>query len=836
MPIKLGAYTADQIETTTNLQQIRRRPAGFIGTKDNAGQVHMIREIIDNSVDELILRPTGGIINIILFRDTVNHIYQMLITDDGRGIPSKALKRATTVLGSSGKTKEHGVYLAAGGQFGYGLKAAAALSKKFLIISVNNTETIGSSIYLEDGQILREDILPLENSLNYCGLRVLFEPDLSFFNEGADFMTSGYLEVIKLCKQLNIFNENLGFKFSIVDRLINRSIWKSPIDKAISIIDRIVADPSKTVEYDATRQPDKAAYLFEGVWRCNSSIIFNHQFHKDPVNITDRLGFDIKLYFSRKSTSGNAQYFITVNNVRLPDTTGNSATISFLKVLTKKILPLIPETHQEFFLETYKFSTMLLAIGIRYNGAELSGITKNSFKDSVFAKQFEHELGIVFDRQDAEFWTNLGNIIRSDVELRYSQFYETPLKRTEGKKTFADLNYPGNYKECKSSDSSICELFIVEGTSAANINETRNNDFQAVYTTRGKPLNAASELTKLKDNRARLLKDPIYQDILKILNVGPNTKDMSTARFGKLIITSDADPDGYHIRSIHLNNLYIINPEIIRSGMVWIANPPLYSMNISKTRRLFLRDKNALMDARVQYVYRHVFDLKVQTPAGTIELNPTVFRECCYLIHHIGEAMTVCAEQLNIPLLILERLALNVQYLYPTINYDKLQSIFVSADEPDFIRVQIHKAEKFLVVSVGQEDYSIGLDAIGEAIVNHLLPVMKKYKFANTMFLLKSRYETSKFNDWTLVSGMMVYLFMMELDKMFAIKRYKGLGEMKSEDCFETLMNPNTRALTHITSLGDAETNYSLLGSKSVTRKKLLTDTNMLHNTFYKSE
>ena len=167
MATQLQEYTADQIQTTTNLQQIRRRPAGFIGTKDIAGQVHMIREIIDNSVDELILRPTGGIVNIVLFRDTIKGIYQLLITDDGRGIPSDALERATTVLGSSGKTKEHGVYLAAGGQFGYGLKAAAALSKKFLIVSVNNTESIGSSIYLEDGEIIHEDQEPLENYYVY---------------------------------------------------------------------------------------------------------------------------------------------------------------------------------------------------------------------------------------------------------------------------------------------------------------------------------------------------------------------------------------------------------------------------------------------------------------------------------------------------------------------------------------------------------------------------------------------------------------------------------------------------------------------------------------------
>ena len=84
------------------------------------------------------------------------------------------------------------------------------------------------------------------------------------------------------------------------------------------------------------------------------------------------------------------------------------------------------------------------------------------------------------------------------------------------------------------------------------------------------------------------------------------------------------------------------------------------------------------------------------------------------------------------------------------------------------------------------------------------------------------------------MSWMMVYSITRELDKMFQIKRYKGLGEMKSDDCFETLMNPATRALTHITSLGDVDMNYSLLGKNSIERKKLLTDTNLLHHNFYK--
>ena len=126
------------------------------------------------------------------------------------------------------------------------------------------------------------------------------------------------------------------------------------------------------------------------------------------------------------------------------------------------------------------------------------------------------------------------------------------------------------------------------------------------------------------------------------------------------------------------------------------------------------------------------------------------------------------------------------------------------------------------------------MDSIGDTLVNHLLPVLKKYKFYQLMFVLKSKYKDSAFSEWTIMSWMMVYSLMIRLDEMFQIKRYKGLGEMRTEDCLETLMDPRTRALTHITSLGDISSNYALLGSKTEARKQLLTGTNMLHNTFYR--
>ena len=827
-------YTADTIEIARDLAQIRRKPAGFIGTKDVAGQIHMIREIVDNSVDELILRPEGGIIYIVLFRDQRRGRYQMLISDNGRGIPSASLMEATTVLGASGKTGKNSAYTASGGQFGIGGKVAAALSTRFRIISANYLENVVGSVYLENSEV-REHYN--ENITIPFGVTTVFEPDLDprFFVGGEEFMTSGYLDLIAICKQLNIFNENINFQFYILDRMLPERFWTASIQDAHDIIQATLKNQNITVEYNASAVTEKSAYLFE-LWKCSSALIFQDTYVKQPGSDQDRLGFNIRLYFSKKAATGNSQYFISINNVALPDTTGNSATTTFLQILRNQLIPYMEsDMLKQFVAEEYRFPTMFLAIGIRYNGAELSGVTKTSFKDSIFAKQFASELGVIFGLKDEEYWKHFAHLLLPDIELRYSQFYDTPLKKSEGKKTFMDLNFPDNYKECKSSDPAVTELYLVEGTSAGNIIETRDNNFQAVYLTRGKPTNAATFLAHLAANRKVLLADPIYQDIMRILNIGPNTTDMSTARFGKIIIATDADPDGVHIRSIHLNNFYIINPRIIESGMVSLANPPLYSMNIGKNNKLFLRDKVALMDARVKFIYAPSLDIKIQTPAGVVELTLEAYRDLCYVINHIGEQFIIVAQQLNVPLLIQERLVLAIEHLFPTINYLELARYFESNDEQGYVRIRADEIGRFIVVSVGQEDFPIGLDAISETIVNHLLPILKKFMFKDLMFYVRSKHANSALKDWTPMSMMMLFIAMQNLHDMFNINRYKGLGEMDPPDCYETLMNKETRSLTHVTSIGNPSDNFALLGKDSSERKQLLTASGALSSLFVRN-
>ena len=748
-----------------------------------------------------------------------------------RGIPADKLQSAMTVIGVSGKIDSNTAYVASGGFIGAGACVGAALSTRFRVISKNYLEKKSSTLYLENSDVVDSQIV---KSGIPNGVTIAVEPDIApdkFFNCGTEFMETGYLDLIQLLKQVNIFHPEFNYQFYLYERGLPEEYWKAPIDRAIEIIDDFILHKPKNVEYATDQVPDKAAFLFE-LWKTNSAVVFQDVYHKDPRSEKDRLGFDIKIFFTKKSATGNPQLYISLNNIALIDKTENSITRSIVRVLRNRISESIgDEKLRKFTKNEYRFPTLLLAAGISYKNAEFTGATKTTFNDTVFEKQMTAELSVQLSMLDDDYWNKLAEILLPDIEAKYAQFYDTPRKKSDDRQVFTKLNYPRNYFECRSTDPTRCELYIVEGTSAGNIIQTRDPDYQAVYLTRGKPTNAATMLAAIGDNRKKLKKDPLYQDLCQIININEHTTDMNSLRFNRVVIATDADPDGLHIRCIHLNNFYIINSLFIESGRLWLANPPLYSMRITKNRHLFLRDRTALMDARVKFLYQPTLDIQIDGKAGLVKLTDEAYRDMCYVVMHLGERFEQVSKQLNIPLLILERLVYVAEYLYPVVKMEEIAQAFASSDPSGFIRVQTDAQQRSIVVSVGREDYVVGLDSVGDTIVHHLLPLVKKFRYRDYLYLVRSKHAGG-ISKFTPMSAMMLYQAMQQLNGMFEIFRYKGLGQMKPQDCYNTLMNPSTRSLTHVTSVGDIQANFDLLGTDSTKRKELLSDSQVLTASF----
>lgn len=820
---KNRSYTASDIQVFTNLQHIRKRTSMYVRSDGDSSIsdaiIHTIWEVISNSVDELILQENGGNIYVAVLCDHNNNLLQVLVKDDGRGIPSTRLEDVCMSLGASGKI-EGSAYSASAGMFGYGAKVMTALSSKYRIISHNYGEDVTASLHVEDA-VKQGDVVFYPDTTSPSGVITVGQLDLvQFFHNDTEFMTSGYVDLCNKCREYNIFNEKINFHFYLYDRLLPERFWTADVPEALNIVDHTLTSVEHEELYDTDKTVDKAARLYE-LWRIRSSIVFRSEFEKAPVDENDRLSFKVKMFFTKKSATGNPQLYIAINNVVMSKS-NNSAVTAFRRALTDHILPGLTEEHLiKFVKEEYRYPTLCLAIGTGWQGAVFSGTTKESYVDKDFEQQFYTELCQYFDEQGEEYWKRLTDVLKQDISSRYTQLYDTASSKSETRNVYLMLNNSASYKECRNTGG---ELYIVEGNSAGGIMSTRNADWQAIYTTRGKPYNAATDPSRITENRARLMKDPIYQDLMRITNISPNTTDMSTSRFSKIIIATDADDDGKHIAAIHLNNLYILNPRIIESGMVYLANPPLFSINASNNHRLFLRDEKAYRKALIECIYRPTFKFKIVMPDGNILLPDTKLENEMYcLFEQVGEAFYQVSQQLNIPITIIELFAKHVDMIYPEVNYDLLRDLFhdICAERPD-VRVQYFPDEDYIVLSIGEEDYSIAMSVVGNTIIEHLLQYIVHYKITDFSLLVTSTNKGGSLHD-TPVSVLTFVSAMRSLvARHIKVTRYKGLGKMPDSSCFATIMNPETRSLTHITSIGDWLANYRLVAKDDSTERKRL--------------
>ena len=833
-------YTSDTIHTFENLESVRYRPTFHLGSTDSGGQCHMISELIANSADEISVVGEGTVYIGVLRRplETNDH-YQIFVVDNGRGIPAKRLEAALAKLGTSGKTGRGSAYRATAGQFGQGGKVATALSTRYRAISKNATDNLTGDLYLENAVIKHSTVT--ENVDIPYGTAIAFEPDLEgFFTEGDVFMASGYLDLVALCRKVNIFNPNINFQFYLYDYPLPEEYWSADTTTARNILNDYILSSSKKVEYAADQVTDKSSYLFD-LWRVTSDIMYRTNMHRSVAiewpaaenqRIADyrNMSYDIKLFLTKNSGTGYAQYYISLNGVTLRDKTDNTITQTFMRVLRERIAALqpVPE-HGEFVKEQYRFGTLLLAIGVSSDSCEFSGSTKSTYTSNEFGAVFTQILNAEFDAHP-EIITTINEVIASDIVSKYNQTYGSPQKKKDNNCQLR-LNYQKNFKDCKCVDPLKRELFIVEGASASVV-RVRDNEYQAIYETKGKPVNGAISNNR-KECLRHLLRDPVYQDLMEIINVNEHTIDLSSLRFGKIIIATDADADGYHIRSLHIHNLYLINPRLIDAGIVWLANPPLYAMYTGSRQKIFLRDDRALYDARIMYLYRPALDIAAAYDENgeikPLPMSSDAYRECCWMTHHFGDLFSSVADELAVPLLVLERLVFAINMLIPRINYDRIAEAFESNDPEGHIKVRVDKEQGTIIVSIGAEDHHIVLNTVGYIIRDRLLSAVKKIRYNDLRFIV-----TNKFTGESKVMSMMqLYLLLKSMNDICKIERFKGLGELTDQDCRDSVMNPLTRSMTHIVTTGDAAEAMAVC-KDSAARKNLLMDSSTLSYKFAK--
>jgi DNA gyrase subunit B len=548
-------YRTEDIQVLEGLEPVRKRPAMYIGGVDAKGLHHLAWEIIDNAVDEYI-NGFADHITVTLHKsgDAVT------VADNGRGIPveihkkhgKSGLELVLTVLHAGGKFGEtESGYLHSGGLHGVGASVVNALSKKLVALVRRD----GFEYRQEYAKGVPQGKIEKVGPFRGHGTVITFEPDPSIFKTtkfDADTLKARLEDMSFIHSGLHItFRDEHG---GHVHELHNPGGLPAFLQK-------LVADGGK---------PSVTEAAFSAVRETGSKI-------------------EIALQWTESTEETYRSY---VNGIRTPN---GGTHENGLKSALRKAVNEYVETH-DIKIKGLKVTaddiregvTAVLSVFVRE--PQFEGQTKQRLNNPELEGTVDN-----FVRPALEAWLNnnktaadaiVGRIILAAKAREASRAAVVEVKRkTPGSRR---LSLPGKLADCKSTDRDETELFIVEGDSAGgSAKQGRNNSTQAVLPLRGKILNGEDLPT------ARVLANAELADLVTAVGTGAGDKfHYDGLRYGKIILLMDADADGCHITTLMLDFFFRHAPELIRKGHVFIAQPPLYRINVGKETTWALDDEH----------------------------------------------------------------------------------------------------------------------------------------------------------------------------------------------------------------------------------------------------
>lgn len=548
-------YDASQIQVLEGLEAVRKRPGMYIGSTSSEGLHHLVWEIVDNSIDE-VLAGFATKIHVIIEKDN-----SITVIDDGRGIPvdiqaktgRPAVETVFTVLHAGGKFGGGG-YKVSGGLHGVGSSVVNALSTQ-LDVKVYKE---GNVYYQEYRRGAVVDDLKIIEQTDRHGTTVHFTPDPEIFTETTEFDFS----------KLAIRIRELAF--------LNRGM-------RISIEDKREEEPViNEYHYDGGIK-SYVEYL-----NANKTVIF-----PEPVYLEGEQQ-DIAVEVSMQYTDGyHSNIMSFANNIHTYE--GGTHESGFKTALTRVIndyarkQKLMKENDDNLTGEDVR-EGLTAVISIKHPDPQFEGQTKtklgNSEVRTVTDRLFsEHFMKFLLENPSVGRQIVEKGLLASRARLAAKRAREV----TRRKGALEISNLPGKLADCSSNDPEKCELFIVEGDSAGgSAKQGRNREFQAILPIRGKILNVE------KASMDKILANEEIRSLFTAMGTGFGEDfDVSKARYHKLVIMTDADVDGAHIRTLLLTLFYRYMRPIVEAGYVYIAQPPLYGVKQGKNITYVQPGKNA---------------------------------------------------------------------------------------------------------------------------------------------------------------------------------------------------------------------------------------------------
>jgi DNA gyrase subunit B len=580
------AYTAEDIQVLKGLEAVRRRPSMYIGSTSSRGLHHLVYEVVDNSIDEALAGTCDRII-VILHRDG-----SVSVEDNGRGIPTDihpeqgrpALEVVMTILHAGGKF-EGSSYKVSGGLHGVGVSVVNALSE-WLEVKVFQKGAIFYQRYAR-GEITGD--MDIIGTSAKRGTLVRFKPDPEIFEE-TEF---NYDIVAYRLRELAFLNRALEIQLKLEGE------GGTPEEPVYARADSFVYDGG-VVAF--------VKYLNEG----------KTPLHEEPIYMSrEREGFALELAM-QYTDSYVESIFSYVNNINTIE--GGTHLAGYKAALTRGLntfalkAGIIKDPKDALAGEDVREGlTAVLSIKIR--GPQFEGQTKTKLGNSDIKGIVESIVG----EDLIDYFDNHESVARLVLEkcLSASRAREAARKARElaRRKSLLDAgSLPGKLADCSERNPDLAELFIVEGDSAGgSAKQGRNRRFQAILPLRGKILNVE------KARLDRALANEEIRTLITAIGAGFGADDfnLAKARYGKVIIMTDADVDGAHIRTLLLTFFYRYMRPLIDEGYIYIAQPPLYRMKKGK-QEWYLYD-DAELERRIVEIGRT--GIQLQRYKGLGEMN-----------------------------------------------------------------------------------------------------------------------------------------------------------------------------------------------------------------------
>ncbi|MCH4168288.1 MAG: DNA topoisomerase (ATP-hydrolyzing) subunit B [Streptococcaceae bacterium] len=537
-------YNASQIQVLEGLEAVRMRPGMYIGSTSSEGLHHLVWEIVDNSIDEAL---AGFATHIEVFIEQDNSI---TVIDDGRGIPvdiqektgRPAVETVFTVLHAGGKFGGGG-YKVSGGLHGVGSSVVNALSTSLKV----NVYKDGTEYYQEYRRGIVVDDLKTVGTTEKHGTKVQFVPDAEIFTETTTF---DFDKLAKRVRELAFLNR--GLRISITD-LREETLKELHYHYEGGI--------QSYVEFINEKKP----VLFE------------------PAIYTDGEMEDIIVEVAMQYTN---DYHNTVlsfaNNINTHE--GGTHEQGFRTALTRVINDyakknkILKENEENLTGDDVR-EGLTAVISVKHPNPQFEGQTKTKLGNSEVVRITNRLFSDAFTKFLLENPKTARKIVEKGILASKARIAAKKAREVTRKKSGLEIsNLPGKLADCSSNDPTQTELFVVEGDSAGGSAKSgRNREFQAILPIRGKILNVE------KATMDKILANEEIRSLFTAMGTGFGADyDVSKARYHKLVIMTDADVDGAHIRTLLLTLFYRYMRPLVEAGYVYIAQPPIYGVKQGK--------------------------------------------------------------------------------------------------------------------------------------------------------------------------------------------------------------------------------------------------------------